>query len=66
MNIGEPHSAKLACERLEAIKKYLPVRDAVKQQLQQRQETQIEFEEDTKQLFKTITETTKDIQPKLE
>ncbi len=61
MNTGELHSAKLARERLEAIKKYLPVRDAVKQQLQQHQETQSEFEEDTKQLFKPITETTKDI-----
>ena len=65
-NIGEPHSAKLARERLEAIKKYLPVRDSVKQQLQSRQESQVQFEEDTKQLFKSITETTKDIQPVLE
>ena len=47
MNIGESHSTKLARERLEAIKKYLPVRDAVKQQLQQRQESQVEFAEDT-------------------
>ncbi len=66
MSIGEPHSAKLARERLEAIKKYLPVRDSVKQQLQSRQESQVEFEEDTKQLFKPITETSKAIQPVLE
>ncbi len=38
MSIGEPHSAKLAREQLEAIKKYLPVRDSVKQKLQSRQE----------------------------
>ncbi len=62
----EPHSARLARERLEAIKKYLPVHDAVKQQLKSRQESQFEFEEDTKQLFKPITETTKGIQPVLE
>ncbi len=55
MSIGQPHSAKLARERLEAIKKYLPVRDSVKQQLQSRQESQVEFEEDTKQLFKPIS-----------
>ncbi len=65
MSIGEAHSARLARERLEAIQKYLPVRDAVKEQLQSRQESQVEFEEDTKQLFKPITETTKDIQPVL-
>ena len=64
--IGEPHSARLARERLEAIKKYLPVRDAVKQQLQQRQESQVEFEENTRQLFKPITETTKSLLPVLE
>ncbi len=56
---------KTHIQRLEAINKYLPVRDAVKQQLQQRQETQISFAEDTEQLFKPITETTKDIQPVL-
>jgi hypothetical protein len=66
MSIGEPHSARLARERLEAIKKYLPVRDSVKQQLQSRQESQVEFEEDTKQLFKPITETTKPLLPALE
>jgi hypothetical protein len=65
-HIGEPHSARLARERLEAIKKYLPVRDSVKRQLHSRQESQVEFEEDTKQLFKPITETTKGIQPVLE
>ncbi len=48
MSIIEPDSAKLARERLEAIKKYLPVRDYVKQKLQQRQESQFKFEEDTK------------------
>ncbi len=66
MSIGEPHSAKLARERLEAIKKYLPVRDSVKEQLKSRQESRFEFEEDTKQLFKPITETTKGIQTVLE
>jgi hypothetical protein len=66
MNIGEPYSAKLAREQLEAIKRYLPVRDSVKQQLQSRQESQVEFEEDTKQLFKPITESTKGLLPALE
>ncbi len=65
MSIKKPHSAKLARERLEAIKTYLPVRDSVKQQLQLRQDSQVGFEEDTKQLFKPITDTTKDIQPVL-
>jgi hypothetical protein len=44
MRIGEPHSARLARERLEAIKKYLPVCDSVKH-LQARQESQVEFVE---------------------
>ncbi len=44
MSIGEPSSAKLARERLDAIKKYIPVRDSVNQQLQSRQESQVEFE----------------------
>ncbi len=47
MGIGEPHSAKLARERLDAIKKYLPDRDSDKQQLQSRQESQVEFTEGT-------------------
>ncbi len=66
MNIGEAHSAKITRERLKAIKKYLPVRDAVKKQLQERQEGQVEFAEDTEQLFKPIIDTTKPLLPVLE
>jgi hypothetical protein len=47
----EFHTVKLA-QQLEAIKKYIPVRDSVKQQIQQHQEAQVEFTEGKEQLFR--------------
>ncbi len=66
MSIGEPHSARLAWERLETIRKYLPICDLVKQLLQSHQDSHVEFEDDTKQLFKPNTEATKGLLPTLE
>ncbi|KAL3872861.1 hypothetical protein ACJMK2_036047 [Sinanodonta woodiana] len=45
--IIESRTAKLARLRLESTKKYLPVREVVKLQLQKHQEAQVKFTEGT-------------------
>ncbi|KAL3855010.1 hypothetical protein ACJMK2_014242 [Sinanodonta woodiana] len=56
----ESLTTKLARERLSAIKRFIPLRDRVRDKLQQRQESQIDFSESSEQLFAPITTATKD------
>lgn len=57
--VNESLTTRLARERLAAIKKYIPVRSRVREKLQQRQESQNEFNIGSEQLFRPITKLTK-------
>ena len=46
---------------MESIKKFIPVRDNVRNKLQRRQEMQTDFSIGSEQLFATITTATKDV-----
>ena len=59
--IGEALTTKLTRERLAALKKFIPLRDRVRNKLQQRQEMQNDISTDTQQLFSPITTSTKDV-----
>ena len=48
-------TTKLARERLEAIKKFLPVRDRLRNKLERRQEMQTDFSVSSEHLFAPIT-----------
>ncbi|KAL3888541.1 hypothetical protein ACJMK2_000907 [Sinanodonta woodiana] len=48
---AESLTTKLARERLSAIKRFIPLRDRVRDKLQRRQESQIDFSESSEQLF---------------
>ena len=54
-NIGKSRTARLAQERLEAIKKFLPVRDSVRDKLQAQQQARVEFATSAEELFKPVT-----------
>ena len=58
---AESLTTKLARERLSAIKRFIPLRDRVRDKLQQRQESQIDFSESSEQLFAPITTATRDV-----
>ncbi|KAL3858067.1 hypothetical protein ACJMK2_012683 [Sinanodonta woodiana] len=58
MPVGEAQITRLNRERLEAIKKFLPVRDAFRDNLQRQQQQRDEFKIGSAELFKPITETT--------
>ena len=60
-NIGEAYSTRLARERQEAIKKFIPLRDSLRRKLQERQESQVDYVEGTERLFKPITATTEKV-----
>ena len=54
-NVGEAQITRLTRERLAAIKKFLPVRDSFRDNLQTQQQQRVEFTAETEQLFKPIT-----------
>ena len=54
-------TTKLAQERLAALKRFIPLRDRVRDKLQQQQESQIDFSESSQQLFAPITTATKGV-----
>ena len=56
--VNESLTTRLARERLAAIKKFIPVRNRVRQQLQMRQQQQDDFVVGSEQLFKPITSAT--------
>ena len=58
---AEALTTKLARERLAAIKRFLPVRDSVRNKLQRRQEMQTDFSIGSEQLFAPITSANKDV-----
>ena len=60
-NIGEAQIKRLTRERLAAIKKFLPVRDAFRDHLQSQQQARAEFTADTERLFAPITTATKQV-----
>ena len=49
--VGESLMTRLARERFAAIKKFIPVRDRVREKLQTRQQLQTDFATGTEQLF---------------
>ncbi|KAL3874735.1 hypothetical protein ACJMK2_037707 [Sinanodonta woodiana] len=59
--VGKAFTTRLNQERLAAIKKFIPLRDKVREKLQQRQQTQIDFTLESEQLFFPITSATKDV-----
>ena len=59
--VGESLTTRLARERLAAIKKFIPVRDRVREKLQRRQEMQTDLSVSSEQLFAPITSATKDV-----
>ena len=56
---AEALTTKLARERLAAIKRFLPVRDNVRNKLQQRQEMQTDFSIGSEHLVASITSATR-------
>jgi len=59
--VGESLTTRLARERLAAIKKFIPIRDRLREKLQQRQQAQTDFSVSSEQLFTPITRATKDV-----
>ena len=59
--VNQSLTTRLAKERLEAIKKFISIRDRVRNKLQQRQELQTDFSVSSEQLFKPITSATRDV-----
>ena len=53
--VNESLTTRLNRERLAALKKFIPLRDRVRDQLQQRQTAQTEFSDEAQQLFSPIT-----------
>ena len=58
---AESLTTRLARERLASIKRFIPLRDSVRNKLQQRQEMQTDFSSDTQQLFSPIIKATGDV-----
>ncbi|KAL3874286.1 hypothetical protein ACJMK2_037325 [Sinanodonta woodiana] len=61
MPVGEAQITRLNRERLEAIKKFLPVRDAFRDNLQRQQQQRDEFKIGSAELFKPITTATEKV-----
>ncbi|KAL3882068.1 hypothetical protein ACJMK2_028443 [Sinanodonta woodiana] len=61
MPVGEAQITRLNRERLEAIKKFLPVRDAFRDNLQRQQQQRDEFKIGSTELFKPITTATEKV-----
>ena len=59
--IAEALTTRLARERLAAIKKFIPLRDRVRDKLQRRQQMQTDFSIGREQLFAPVTKATKDV-----
>ena len=59
--IAEALTTKLARERLASIKKFIPVRDNVRNKLQRRQEMQTDFSIGSEHLLAPVTTATKDV-----
>ncbi|KAL3837503.1 hypothetical protein ACJMK2_022855 [Sinanodonta woodiana] len=59
--VYESQTTRLARERLAALKAFIPLRDRVRDKLQQRQQAQTDFTTGTEQLFSPITTATKDV-----
>jgi len=60
-NVGEAQITRLTRERLTAIKKFRPVRDAFRDNLQAQQQQRVEFTADTERLFKPVTTATEKV-----
>ncbi|KAL3866480.1 hypothetical protein ACJMK2_043774 [Sinanodonta woodiana] len=58
---AEAMTTRINRERLEALKKFIPLRDRVRDKLQQRQQDQMDFTTSTEELFTPITTATKDV-----
>ncbi|KAL3883600.1 hypothetical protein ACJMK2_029921 [Sinanodonta woodiana] len=58
---AEALTTKLARERLSAIKRFIPLRDRVRDKLQRRQDSHIDFFESSEQLFAPITTATRGV-----
>ena len=65
MSVGEAQITRLTRERLAALKKFIPVRDAFRDNLQARQQQLIEFTTGTERLFKLITAATEQVSTKI-
>ncbi|KAL3870550.1 hypothetical protein ACJMK2_038603 [Sinanodonta woodiana] len=61
MPVGEAQITRLNRERLEAIKKFLPVRDAFRDNLQRQQQQRDEFKIGSAELFQPITTATEKV-----
>ena len=59
--VNESLTTRLARERLAALKAFVPLRDHIRDKLQQRQQAQTDFSTSTAQLFSPITTATKDV-----
>ena len=59
--VNESLTTRLSRERLAAIKKFILLRDSVRDKLQQRQQAQTDFSSDTQQLFSPITKATSEV-----
>ena len=58
---SEPLTTRLMRERLASLKKFIPVRDDVREKLQLRQQAQTDFSIGSEQLFAPVTKATKDV-----
>ena len=59
--VNQSLTTRLAQERLEAIKKFLPIRDRLRNKLQQREALQTDFSVSSEHLFAPITSATRDV-----
>ena len=65
MSVGEAQITRLTRERLEALKKFIPVRDAFRDHLQAQQQQLVDFTTGTEQLFKPVTAVTEQVGTKV-
>ena len=65
MSVGEAQRTRLNRERLTALKKFILVRDALRDHLQARQQQLVEFITSTERLFKPITAATEQVGTKI-
>ena len=59
--VNEALTTRLARERQAALKKFIPLRDSVRNKLQQRQQAQTDFLSDTQQLFSPVVKATGEV-----
>jgi hypothetical protein len=60
--VNEALTTRLARERLDAIRRFVPIRDSVRNKLQQRQSLQTDFALGSEELFKPVTTATKGVE----